>query len=254
VVEVRWSGQRSSIDAAGQIRQLGPNGVSTLLLVLGRQEGTISPLDGSISSAHCPNCGAPQEQSTNNACQSCGTVLNDGRHGWVLLQAETALSAVGQRILTQLQAQLSGAPPAQALPPGNAGTLAWLVQMATADGQISPEETQMLQAAATKWGVPQTRLAEMLQAAEAGHLQPPRPRDAVEARAWLAHMARASLADGKLAQSEYTLLLTGGEKAGLVAYDVKKLLSQTRAQLYAESRAALRDAKQSAKASHPVTV
>jgi hypothetical protein len=37
-----------------------------------------------ISSAHCPNCGAPESGGTSGACEFCGTALNDGGNSWVL--------------------------------------------------------------------------------------------------------------------------------------------------------------------------
>jgi len=251
-IQVMWSGQRWSIDNTGQTKCLEPVGASRLLFVLGRQSSSVSNADLAISSAHCPNCGAPQQETTANACESCGTVLNDGRTSWVLLEAESAATTAGQRILEELNSAARAqdtssvsAVSASASPPGNASTLAWIVLMACTDGQIAPEEQEMLRAAADKWGIAPQRLDAMIQSALTGHLEPPQPRDADEARSWLQAMVRMSLADGKITTQEYRLLQLAGEQCGMVAFDLKAMISRTRADLYAESRAALRNAKRS---------
>lgn len=247
-IQVMWSGQRYSIGNSGEAKPLGPIGPSRLLLVLGRQADSRTRLESAISSAHCPNCGAPQEETTANSCQSCGTVLNDGRSSWVLLDAQSAASDAGQRILDDFSTGLSADAPAlpgiaTAAPPGSAGTLAWIVLMAAADGQVAPEEQEMLRTAADKWGIPQQKLDAMIQSALSGQLQPPQPRDADEARGWLAAMVRVSLADGRITGQEYGLLRVAGERCGLAAYDLKTMISRAKVDLYAESRIALRNAK-----------
>ncbi len=59
-------------------------------------------------------------------------------------------------------------------------------------------------------------------------------------------MVRESLADGKITSQEYRLLLTAGHRCGLVDYDLRALIKQTRAKLYAESRGALKNLRRGA--------
>ena len=54
------------------------------LFVFTRQANAKTEVAKGISSAHCPNCGAPESGGTSGACEFCGTALNDGSHGWVL--------------------------------------------------------------------------------------------------------------------------------------------------------------------------
>ncbi len=111
VVEVWWSGTRSSIEAGGKVREIGPIGHARLLLVLGRDGTAISRADTAISSAHCPNCGAPQVETTANACESCGTVLNDGKLSWVLMRVESGTSTGAEEVMAQLRAGLASLAP-----------------------------------------------------------------------------------------------------------------------------------------------
>ena len=64
-------------------------------------------VDTSLSAANCPGCGAPESESTANACEFCGTVLNDGSADWMLLQVVPAESDQAyQWIALALQAEV----------------------------------------------------------------------------------------------------------------------------------------------------
>ena len=52
-----------------------------------------SDLSRAISSAHCPNCGAPEEGGTSAECAFCGVTLNDGLRGWLLTAVRSAQEA-----------------------------------------------------------------------------------------------------------------------------------------------------------------
>ena len=72
------------------------------LMVLFRKPGVKTDASLAVSSAHCPNCGAPETDSASNACEFCGTVLNDGSVSWVLMSTYSQASGEGQQILQQL--------------------------------------------------------------------------------------------------------------------------------------------------------
>ncbi len=246
VVEVSWSGVRSRIETDGRITSMGPNGVSRLLMVFVRQSAVKTSVDQAISSAHCPNCGAPQEQSVSNACESCGTVLNDGSRSWVLCAAEAALSPAGQKILSELNPrkvlkETGGIEVTE--PPARAAAMAWLVQMAAADGQIDEDEREKFMASAKRWSIPAERVEALMSASMAGQIDPPQPRDRDEARVWLESMVEMALTDGKVTSSEFTLLKAAGSRSGLVDFDLKAMITQTRNRLYAQARTALREAR-----------
>jgi hypothetical protein len=72
------------------------------LFVLWRKPGVKTDGGKGISSAHCPSCGAPESDSASAACDFCGAVLNDGSHGWVLVDIANKSDSRGARILQSL--------------------------------------------------------------------------------------------------------------------------------------------------------
>jgi hypothetical protein len=85
LVEVRWSGTPMVAGPDGAPpRPNGPTAAHRMLFVFIRDAEAKTEVAKGISSAHCPNCGAPESGGTSGACEFCGTALNDGSHGWVL--------------------------------------------------------------------------------------------------------------------------------------------------------------------------
>src|SRR6185436_4748720 len=82
LVEVKWSGTQILVHPNGQLEPREQSAVSRLLLVLARKVGAQSNPDLSISSAHCPNCGAPESNAASPVCEYCGITLNDGSQAW----------------------------------------------------------------------------------------------------------------------------------------------------------------------------
>lgn len=253
LVEVRWSGRLFTADAEGRPVRGEPTAVARLLLVLARSAAARSDPDRSVSSAHCPTCGAPEEGGSSGACAYCGTALTDGSR-WVLEDAVAAQDDRGRALVAALPA--AGGGPEGAVPAGGDGrgngsdialapasALAWMVKMADADGVVEDRERRLLSAAARRYGVPAARLDEMIASAARGGLDLPPPADDDEARSQLAGMARVALADGKISGEEHALLRTTGRRLGLGDHDVKQLLNRSRAEAYADARAQLRAPK-----------
>ena len=84
LVEIKWSGHQFASDPSGAITRTGQESWAATLFVLTRQRSAPSDAGWGISSAHCPTCGAPESINASSACEFCGTVLNDGLHGWLL--------------------------------------------------------------------------------------------------------------------------------------------------------------------------
>jgi hypothetical protein len=102
VVEVRWSGKRV-MGAPNQLpRVLEESHLAYSLFVLWRSPGAKTDIGKGISSAHCPTCGAPESSSASNACEYCNSVLNDGAHGWILVDIANRNDGKGLRILEAL--------------------------------------------------------------------------------------------------------------------------------------------------------
>jgi len=102
---IRWEGQRMAAGPSGASHPAGPRAQARSLYVLGRRSGVKTDPGHSISSAHCPNCGAPESVDTANACEFCGAVLNDGSRSWVLIAIFSLASTEAQTLIAQARAQ-----------------------------------------------------------------------------------------------------------------------------------------------------
>ena len=52
--------------------------------MLKRKRGVMTDTKTGLCAAPCPNCGAMESNSSNNECEYCGAVMNDGNRDWVL--------------------------------------------------------------------------------------------------------------------------------------------------------------------------
>jgi predicted nucleic acid-binding Zn ribbon protein len=249
LVEVRWEG-KLFIATDGKPRRTNRSTLSRMVLELSRRGGVKTDAGKAVSSAHCPNCGAPESAASSSACEFCGQVLNDGSRTWVLTairtpdEARQMLAMSGPAPVnhgigdaTAGQAATSSAVPA-------AGLLAWMIQMAVADGELSSRERGMLARVADRRGVSSDRLEAMITAAGHRQIDLPMPSGPKEGRQWITAMAQEALADGNIASEEYALLRQTGARIGMVEYDVKTLIQQLRSDAYKTSKDALRGARQ----------
>src|SRR5205814_1855101 len=125
--------------------------------------------------------------------------------------------------------------------PSASGLLAWMVQMALADGQVDERESRMLNFVAQRRGIGREQLESMIAAARHGQLDVPMPSGPQESREWLTAMATAALADGKITADEQSLLLATARRIGLAEEDVRLMLQRLRTEAYARSKQVLRN-------------
>lgn len=256
LVEVLWSSRRYQTDASGKTQKTPQSNMARHLLVLERKTGTMTDPDKGISSAHCPNCGAPILDDTSNACSFCGTVLNDGSRDWILMDMLPADGQATRDLLVELagsKVPLSeqpgvSSPPAPTatadMPPPPAGILAWMVKCMVDNGTIDGGEQRMLSHIAENRGVTDEQLHRMMDSARRGELQITEPQTPDQIHRWLGAMVAAALTDGELTSTEQKLITTVGAKYGLVPYDIKLLIRQQQDQLYATAKQALSTRRQ----------
>ena len=102
VVDVYWTGRRFTTGNDGAPPRPGPESTVHTLLVLGRRADAVTEVAKGISSAHCPQCGAPESGGVGGSCDFCGAVLNDGSHGWVLVDLLPADSPAAATLRAEL--------------------------------------------------------------------------------------------------------------------------------------------------------
>ncbi|HEX4795140.1 MAG TPA: TIM44-like domain-containing protein [Humisphaera sp.] len=246
-VEIRWSAKRYISNRGQPATTNGENALFHTLFILSRNAGSKTDAGKGISSAHCPTCGAPYAGGGENACTYCGTVLNDGAHGWVLTDITARSEPRGREVLQRLGHFGVDSPAAgngQKLPtPDRQGVLAWMIQVAGADGQIDPEERQLLMSTATRQNVSPAALDGMIAASARGALEAPAPADSNEALGWMGCLAETAMADGKISPEEFEVLQMVGEKVGVGDADIKLLINRVKAQRYEAAVTALREQK-----------
>jgi predicted nucleic acid-binding Zn ribbon protein len=247
IVEVGWEGERSIAMPGHPIKPTGQRVQTHTLYLLKRKAGIQSDPGTSVSSAHCPNCGAPITSDISSACSFCNTVLNDGTRGWVLSEIASASSSDGQTWIMRLrsidtQVRAPGRPNGR-INISPSGLLAWSVKVAAADGEVDPAERKLLLSLADKCGVEPMRVDQMIEMALGGRLEVPDPPDKLTAHLWLTAMAAAAMADGRLRPPEAQLLNTAAQRFGFGRQDVALLLRQQYAQRLAQARTELRTAR-----------
>ena len=89
-VEILWNGmlkpsknkKQSFASKIGKLFEKKKN--SNSVFVLKRKRGVMTDTKTGLCAAPCPNCGAMESNSSNNECEYCGAVMNDGNRDWVL--------------------------------------------------------------------------------------------------------------------------------------------------------------------------
>lgn len=248
LVNVCWMARNFTLDEAGRLH--GPKGdwlVRSSLFVLSRRAGVQSTPQASISSAHCPQCGGAFQRDTSDACEYCGTVLNDGTRGWVLREVFPAGSRDARTLIDEAvsRSKRSGelfraiGTPARG---GGTAALAWMI-LCLDRGELDGSIRGMLYVAGKKHGLGKEQVDALLAAATAGQLDLPEPANGTEAQTWIAQMAAAAHQTNGLSSAEAKLLRKAGLRLGLTAADVNHLLNRTRADAFASAREELRAAR-----------
>jgi hypothetical protein len=84
LVEIHWSGVAYRLSADRPPQPISENRPRYSWYLLQRSAQCVTNPKQAITSAHCPNCGAPLTITESDACEYCNTPLADGLHGWLL--------------------------------------------------------------------------------------------------------------------------------------------------------------------------
>jgi len=113
IIEIFWEASR--LVARGGALTIGDRVKGHYLFVLQRNAAAVIDPGKSVSSAHCPNCGAPMTDDLSPACQFCGTVINDGSRSWVVSELHPASSPAAQALLRSFLSSRADIPIATAI-------------------------------------------------------------------------------------------------------------------------------------------
>ncbi len=232
-VLVKWSARNAQRNRAGRIRGEGDKTIRPQIYLMARNHGVTTDARMSFMSSHCPACAAPYEGGDTGACDYCGRPLNDGSQDWSL---ESIQRFEASRITSEA---VSGIERAALVPPDI--VLSAMVSAMYADGEVDDKEMEALVSFAHSRNIPDNQLHQIIASVASGQDSLPTPENTSEAREVLAAMARMILADGKVTREEQALLTSFGESMGLVAADVKMVLTQQRKLLYRQAKTAIRE-------------
>jgi uncharacterized tellurite resistance protein B-like protein/predicted nucleic acid-binding Zn ribbon protein len=243
IVEMAWEGERMIAHADQPPQKTGQRIQTHSLYILARKAGVKTDPGHGVSSAHCPNCGAPITSDTSPGCSFCGTVLNDGTRGWVLSAITSAASDLGRQWTARIGAPAEAAV-AHVKTISRVGVLAWTVKMVAADGSVDVNERNILRSLAAKCHVEPIRLDQMIEMALAGRLDVPDPPDKTTALVWLTTMAATAVAEGRLRPQEAKILSRAAQRFGFTDSDATRLLRQQYSVRLARAKAELSVARQ----------
>ncbi len=274
--KVIWSGVPAKKNRIGTINKVVnvPQNIKEIF-VLKRKHGIKTDTKTSLSSAHCPNCGAAATNSLSNECDYCGSVLNDGTREWVL---EAVLPQGDPRISKAIvliraadsQANTPNANNttnntvgfASAVPKKNytvddysssmnsiSGTtmIKWTIAMMLADGVIDPSEKEIIYEYGQRRGVNKTNIDNLIEEIKS---QPSPiqyvvnstdlPSDDIELMRML---IRVAYADGKVTKEEIDMLKIVGKMLKMTEDQIKSLLTEEKLRLYRMSKAIVKESK-----------
>ncbi|QDT33193.1 TIM44-like domain-containing protein [Thalassoglobus polymorphus] len=245
-VKVRWSGSLLEKINRKRTRVLRGQAIFTHVYTLIRDHNVQSIADATFTSAGCSNCGAPINVNKAGECVYCGTVLNTGKHDWVLddVSPYLAVHAYQQDLSIPLAAgNLTGG---QLDAHADSGlSLAVLAKVMLIDGDFNEKERAAIYRLGARRGLSTERVDEYIQHASARSTNIPTPEDPRQASAYLEQLIHVVLADGQITRQEKTLLKKFADHVGLADADVKMAINRERKRSYQAARQELRHTGQS---------
>ena len=271
LASIVWSGVPSKKGHDGKIVAVVQKTNQRSVFVLKRKRGVRTDTKTTLTSGHCPNCGAPESHSDSNCCEYCGSVMNDGKKDWVLEAVLSSFDSKVSQILSLVKdADREGiggfvhsanvddnvnyskrnytsedyTASVYSVP---ASTMVkWMIAMMLADGQIDSKEIALIYDLGDKRGISRDEIDLMVsdikcQSSPVDYITNSTsvPMDEELMRV----IIRVAYADGKLAKGEIALLRYLGKKMQMSEERMKVLLSEERMNLYYMSKAVIKESK-----------
>jgi len=216
LIEIRWAGAGFTRASKNLVTETGARSLHRHLLVMARASGTQSDVGRCVVSAHCAQCGAPDEGALDGKCGFCGAVLNAG-DDWLIErflplgrpEASMLLEDVRQRAVADREEENErlrendGSVPLEASnAPGSTELFAWCLRLLYADQHIDRRERKGLEQLAQRLQIRPEEARKLRQAAQFGRLEVETPPSRREAKAWLDELSAMAKLDGRLDRRE----------------------------------------------------
>ena len=277
--KVIWSGIPAKRNAGGNITNvINEKQNIKEVFVLKRKHGVKTDTKTSLSSAHCPNCGAAVSDSLSNECDYCGSVLNDGAREWVLegvfpqndsriaksIVLVRASDAQSNSNRDNYSSEMGNGAAAGAAVGGLKKTytvddysssmnsisgltmLKWTIAMMLADGQIDPKEREIIDEYGLRRGIVKSQIDSLVQEIKS-HSSPvdyvAESTDLPMELDLMRMLIQVAFADGKVAKEEIAMLRYVGKRMNLDEDQIRRMLTEERMRLYRMSKAVIKESK-----------
>ena len=238
-VLVRWSAN-VGVGAKRNPRSLPLQRIYSHALILKRSVNAQTNTEQTFSSSGCQNCGASIDIGKTAVCGFCNTPLNDGKRDWVLEDVKhyDSVAATLKEGKSRLDSERLFNDPA---------LLAAMAKLVMSDGELHPRERKLITKMANRRGVKGERLDHILATASAINdpIQVPKSPDLV--RKFMDQLIRAGLIDGRITRQEQQILLLVGKQFNWSITDLKHAIARNRSDLFKQSKAIIRKAKNARK-------
>jgi predicted lipid-binding transport protein (Tim44 family) len=238
-VLIRWSGHKATAKVPGFV---APDFEASRLyqheMILERRKGVKSSDKNILTSVHCPNCGAPEVNSSKPHCEYCHTPLNDGSLDWILHDVRIfsgfpQISEEEESIYMNHVELENGV----VIPePDGELLIAGAAAMMMIDGEIDPAERSLLGEFAEARRISPARVEVIIKSVADGTMNLELPDDEALKVAYINAMTTMCLADGKIKPKETELLYTLGLKMGFERSQIRELVKQLRRDLLQKVR------------------
>ncbi len=101
LLEVKWSGKPAAEIAGRKNYSRGSSIGETCYFILYRNAEAKTKLELSFNAAHCPCCGAPQQEDNPSLCTYCQADLSNGKNQWALESIHSKKDAEVRNLLVQ---------------------------------------------------------------------------------------------------------------------------------------------------------
>jgi tellurite resistance protein len=240
-VKIKWSGHCEEAEVPSLIRpDFEASHIYTNEFILIRKSSVQSSAKNVLTSVHCPNCGAPETRSEKEYCEYCHTPLNDGSRDWTL--SEVGRFSGYPQVVHQYKAMQAetplfvGGPMLSSV--DNETIIACCAGVMLADGEIDPQEKELLESMSKAKGVSPEKLNMLIGSVQAGTMEIPVPESSETAKELLRCMVMMCLMDGKVTSSERDLLKTLASRMGYTDIDIQQMIKRERMELFKKAKQA----------------
>lgn len=222
----------------------------TQIFILTRKAASRTSPDGSLNSAHCPNCGAPESKSSANECDYCGTVMNSGEKDWVLEDVVFSNDSNVRKLIMSLKTAVTiDKPKAYSTFKSSVSGLEmtrWAIGMMLADGKVEQSEINYIGELSQKYSITKKQISDIIQEISSQ----PNPVDYVmkssavkDNRELFRCLIKMAMADGKISKEEMQMLKEIAKTSNMSESEFNRILQEEKKSLYKASFSAIIEAK-----------